>query len=1212
MVTGSISGPTRPGTDVGVFRRTGVSRRRRSGPTRPTTDVDIFRETGQSVARGSAEAARIRKDIQIKAQRAKDEAAARVRAQANLAELMSKKVLAEQQRISSLRQRLKREGAQTRVQTFTQAGTGDKIKHETLINKKEERIFTVTNLRTGKVSTRTFVGSKGRIRERGGFTETRTTQAQANKIAKTLVKGDFLLYDATTQKITGIKNSTGKTFPWTEKGIAKYNAGVSNIGFVQRPRSIVTIAPSKRELIGRQIIKSTPALKFLGKNKSANIIRNIIGGVLGGSILARQKVVKTLTNVKDANGRNIFTLEEARGLGNLAYDVGESVATGIAIGGVVKVSITGVVKIAPKVKSTISGITKTTEQSIKIKKRISKTIQGVKSSKITTRAIKTIKTPRTIARSRVVRSSKITKRASKTSKDVVKLLRSNKLSKLLGLGEKKSKKQIVGLLVKAGLNVVIATDITLTYIREGQDAAIRKSIKLTAFGAGFASGISSGKGLQIRKLENPSVAVSGKGKQIFTEGQIRKFDKNFKLDLKEKKITNTRNIKVKIPNPENKNIEIRILQFDRDGKIQFFGSEFVNGKAVKNFRGVGRVSDSKEFTRVITSSVAEKFEKIKKVRVRDFVEKTVKLVNKQTPVSVTQLTVTETRLARRLNLNKLTPKQFRDLIRKELGQKNFAGRSKKPFSKKEFKQAVRISETRLLSSQKVIRVKQTKQLKVVSQSGKKLVQDTVTQTKKIELRRAKQLSPKKLAVRLRNERNRLRNIKNKRIITLKDKEKISDLKLKIKKTIQLAKGVDRKLKIGTGLKTFIPRGSLKSVRVELKTLETGSGFTKKLSPVPREKLRTVIISGKKITLRPGEEIANSKVTEILKGRGKRQKINLKSKKIKVIKEIKIRKKGSFTGGRTIKIVRFEKRFVKRPTLILQEKKKSRLKKVFKKFKPQKPSGSIAGTLARETQQELIAISKIRKITSATRKSLSVKSLSIKQKSKIRNASKQKIKQIQKKREASKKLSRSIQRNIQKNIQKKLKTPRGLKITKKPKPTLRALRIPLTRVTRRPPKRPTPPLLPRIPKKFKKKILRKSVPVFFVKEKVKGKLKNLTPRPLTLIEAKDFLAYRLDNNLSRSGFFEPLGKSKVVVGLPGKMKGYFAKTARKYRPYKIRVGKKKSIRNGYIERTKFIQDTIGEKRQILRARRKSKKNTIKKRTPTKRKVFKKAIRRKKRR
>ena len=169
------------------------------------------------------------------------------------------------------------------------------------------------------------------------------------------------------------------------------------------------------------------------------------------------------------------------------------------------------------------------------------------------------------------------------------------------------------------------------------------------------------------------------------------------------------------------------------------------------------------------------------------------------------------------------------------------------------------------------------------------------------------------------------------------------------------------------------------------------------------------------------------------------------------------------------------------------------------------------------------------------------------------------------------------------------TSRTPKKTRTPTRPGRTTRTPI-RTTPRPPRRgrgakvpPKPPVVIRIPKKFKQKKLKKAVDVYYVKEKVRGRILNLNPRPLPLKEARDFLAYRIDNRLSKSAWFEPLGKSKDVLFAPKVMKGYFLRNKAKLRPFKIRVGKKRAIRNGYIEKRKFFRDTPGENKQLKRLR-----------------------------
>lgn len=183
---------------------------------------------------------------------------------------------------------------------------------------------------------------------------------------------------------------------------------------------------------------------------------------------------------------------------------------------------------------------------------------------------------------------------------------------------------------------------------------------------------------------------------------------------------------------------------------------------------------------------------------------------------------------------------------------------------------------------------------------------------------------------------------------------------------------------------------------------------------------------------------------------------------------------------------------------------------------------------------------------------------------------------------------------------------------KPKAPKRPVKRPVPRTTKRPRPTPTkkPPIIFAIPKGFRKRRLTKKVPVYFVVMKRKGKLVKLHAKPLSALDSRDYLAYRLDRSLGRSAWIEPLGKSKDVLGLPKEIKGYFAKVKHKLRPFKIRRGVKKAIRHGYIERKAFIGDTPSELRQLKTARRKAikrtkklKKKRIVKRRPIKRVVTK---------
>jgi hypothetical protein len=131
---------------------------------------------------------------------------------------------------------------------------------------------------------------------------------------------------------------------------------------------------------------------------------------------------------------------------------------------------------------------------------------------------------------------------------------------------------------------------------------------------------------------------------------------------------------------------------------------------------------------------------------------------------------------------------------------------------------------------------------------------------------------------------------------------------------------------------------------------------------------------------------------------------------------------------------------------------------------------------------------------------------------------------------------------------------------------------------------TPPITPppRTPpirlnqKDFQRRTLSKSQPTYYVVEKRGGKLVKLYPKPLTMKDARDYATYSIDNRLSRTAFFIPLGKAKRVVRPPKNIQGYFSSNSRKFRPYKIRFGKKRMMVNGYIEKRKFAFDQQGER------------------------------------
>jgi len=163
-----------------------------------------------------------------------------------------------------------------------------------------------------------------------------------------------------------------------------------------------------------------------------------------------------------------------------------------------------------------------------------------------------------------------------------------------------------------------------------------------------------------------------------------------------------------------------------------------------------------------------------------------------------------------------------------------------------------------------------------------------------------------------------------------------------------------------------------------------------------------------------------------------------------------------------------------------------------------------------------------------------------------------------------------------------------------------------------PGRPSPPIKKKPPvlrlKNFRRKKLKKAIPVYYVVMKRQGKLRKLSPRPFTLSEAKDYLAYRIDHGLSRQAFFIPTKKAKQVVGVPKAIKGYYTRNKRKLRPYKIKYGKRKQLINGYIEKKRYVGDTKSEIRALqYERRRKGKKRVVRKAKPSRRPIKRKASR-----
>jgi len=138
------------------------------------------------------------------------------------------------------------------------------------------------------------------------------------------------------------------------------------------------------------------------------------------------------------------------------------------------------------------------------------------------------------------------------------------------------------------------------------------------------------------------------------------------------------------------------------------------------------------------------------------------------------------------------------------------------------------------------------------------------------------------------------------------------------------------------------------------------------------------------------------------------------------------------------------------------------------------------------------------------------------------------------------------------------------------------------------------------KEYKKKTLTKSIPVYYAVKKRKGRMVKLRNKPLTQSDVKDYLSYALDKGLTRQGFYVPAGKARKVVRLPKSIKGYYGKNKYKLRPYKVRMGSRKALVQGYIERSKYALDSPSERGMLAASKRKKIKKKSKKMSATRRK------------
>ncbi len=96
---------------------------------------------------------------------------------------------------------------------------------------------------------------------------------------------------------------------------------------IPRPPSTVTVAPTFLEQLERTFIESTPNIKFVPRD-----IENIIGFVSGTEKVVRGKLSGQLAQLRDIEGKRLFTPTQAEKLADITVEVIEGFGTGIVAG----------------------------------------------------------------------------------------------------------------------------------------------------------------------------------------------------------------------------------------------------------------------------------------------------------------------------------------------------------------------------------------------------------------------------------------------------------------------------------------------------------------------------------------------------------------------------------------------------------------------------------------------------------------------------------------------------------------------------------------------------------------------------------------------------------------------------------------------------------------------------------------------------------------
>lgn len=264
---------------------------------------------------------------------------------------------------------------------------------------------------------------------------------------------------------------------------------------------------------------------------------------------------------------------------------------------------------------------------------------------------------------------------------------------------------IIGL---TGTNALLRRKEILTFARTNPRAAAIQFVAGVLGGFAGAGGVSKLK-IRAAKITEPTILLKGSERIKIRNTVLQNLEKSQLIKFETQiRATGTRVFEIDIPSPKNK-ITLKILEFTKDGKKQFIGIEFVNGKPKSVVGGLTIVSSKKGIADLITRSIRTNTKGgLTNVELSEFFEKaTIKAAKTKGGRSVA-LTESEVRLSKQFNLKGLAPNQVREILRRPLfGVKEAEKRSNTPFTKEEFSQAKKLSKSQVITSRDIVKSKLT-------------------------------------------------------------------------------------------------------------------------------------------------------------------------------------------------------------------------------------------------------------------------------------------------------------------------------------------------------------------------------------------------------------------------------------------------------------------------------------------------------------------------